>query len=300
MSKRKRRSAARFLQLHHRLLKSRAWHLLTPLQRCGYIEIAQLYDGTNNGRLAMSTRRLAGVIPCSKNSPILQELEDAGFIDTVRVGRYTRDKETRVASEYRLTDFRCDVTGDLPSRRYNERVRWEPSEPKPKRIALTDAERARRYRKRHAERPNEWDGSVPMNGAAPVTVPETPKFAPRKTAKNEVEQKESVTPTVPPNGTLIHLTRGEASLGGTPRGKTGDKTCLAPFAVGHENCKRPLINSLPPGWHWCRGEQRVVTNAGIVVPLVDDPLIGSEEQREALRFLEGWRARVVPFSKGAA
>ena len=70
----KRRSAGRFLSLNHRLLKSHAWHSLTPLQRCGYIEIAQLYDGTNNGRLAMSARRLAGLIPCSKNSRILNEL----------------------------------------------------------------------------------------------------------------------------------------------------------------------------------------------------------------------------------
>ena len=68
MKRGKRRRVARFVSLHHRLLKSHAWHCLTPLQRCGYIEIAQLYDGTNNGRLAMSTRRLAGLIPCSKNS----------------------------------------------------------------------------------------------------------------------------------------------------------------------------------------------------------------------------------------
>ena len=116
MSKqRKRRGVSRFLSLHHRLLKSHAWHCLTPLQRCGYIEIAQLYDGTNNGRLAMSTRRLAGLIPCSKNSAILSELEDAGFIDTVKLGKYTRKAEERTASEYRLTDFRCDVTGELPT-----------------------------------------------------------------------------------------------------------------------------------------------------------------------------------------
>ena len=75
MGKYKRRSAPRFLQLHHRLLKSQAWHMLTPLQRCGYIEIAQLYDGTNNGRLAMSVRRLAGVIPVQQ-----------GLGNTARIG----------------------------------------------------------------------------------------------------------------------------------------------------------------------------------------------------------------------
>jgi len=48
--RRKRRGVPRFLQLHHRLLKSHAWHALTTLERSGYTELAQLFDGTNNGR----------------------------------------------------------------------------------------------------------------------------------------------------------------------------------------------------------------------------------------------------------
>ena len=60
---RKRRPAPRFLQLHHRLLKSHAWHILTPLQRCGYIEIAQLYDSANNGRLGHVGAEAGGTDP---------------------------------------------------------------------------------------------------------------------------------------------------------------------------------------------------------------------------------------------
>jgi hypothetical protein len=173
------------------------------LQRCGYIELAQLYDGTNNGRLAMSVRRLAGLIPCNKDSRILVELEDAGFIETVRVGTYTRKEEERTASEYRLTDFRCDVTGELPTREYNERHRWEPCEVKPKRKALTDAARARRYRqKRHAERMNESDGSVPVSGTDFVTHPKVTKLLPRKRAKMRV--KKLVT-SRRASGPIIHL-----------------------------------------------------------------------------------------------
>jgi hypothetical protein len=210
VSRRKRRSAARFLQLHHRLLKSHAWHCLTPLQRCGYIELAQLYDGTNNGRLAMSSRRLAMVIPCHRNSRILQELEDAGFIDTVKQGKYARAAEARTASEYRLTDFRCDVTGEFPSRRYNERQRWEPAEVKPKRKPLTDAERVRRYRKRHAERHNECDGTGTMNVPVSVTHPKVTKLAPRKTAKTDSQKDASVTLSGTSNVSHIHLTMGVA------------------------------------------------------------------------------------------
>jgi hypothetical protein len=283
---RKRRGVARFCQLHHRLLKSHAWHSLTPLQRCGYIEIAQLYDGTNNGRLAMSTRRLAGLIPCHRNSRILQELEDAGFIETVKAGRYTRAAETRTASEYRLTDFKCDVTSEFPSRRYNERHRWEPAELKPKRKALTSAERARRYRKRHAERHNECDGSGTMNVPVSVTVPKTPKTTSWKTAKNGGQKGPTVTTSVTSNVSHIHLTKGGGSKGTTPtapRGQKGGQTHFGPNVTplrslppGHDLCKLPKNNSLPPGWHWCKSEQRVVTDAGVVVPIVDDPLIGTE------------------------
>src|SRR5690349_2431852 len=127
--RRRGKSRARFLSLHHRILRSHAWHMLTPLQRAGYIEIAQLYDRTNNGRLAMSARRLAGLVPCDK-----------------KFGRYARKEEERLAAEYRLTDHRCDVTGELPTRRYNPRHLWDPAIPKPKRKALTGAERVRRHR----------------------------------------------------------------------------------------------------------------------------------------------------------
>jgi hypothetical protein len=57
---------------------------------------------------------------------------------------------------------------------------------------------------------------------------------------------------------------------------------------GHDLCKNPKVKSLPRGWHWCKQEQRVVTDTGIVVPIVDDPLIGTAEQRTALRRLREW------------
>ena len=40
-----------------------------------------------------------------KTPPILSQLEDAGFIDPVKLGKYARKAEERLASEYRLTDF---------------------------------------------------------------------------------------------------------------------------------------------------------------------------------------------------
>jgi hypothetical protein len=303
--RRRGKSRPRFLSLHHRLLRSHAWHTLTPLQRAGYIEIAQLYDGSNNGRLAMSARRLAGLIPCAKNSDVLRALKDAGFIETVKVGRYAKKEEERLASEYRLTDHRCDVTGELPSRRYNPRHLWDPSTPKPKRKALTVAERVRRHRKRrnacNGERPNHWDGIVPIIGTVSVTCGAEPSSQSPKTAKNDPRKSTDVTLSVPTTGTLIHLTRGTGPLEGTRRGELGGKPLKPPFAVslapGHDFCKMPKINSLPPAWHWCRFEKSVVTDTGVVVPVVDHPLVGTSEGREAVAFLAQWnRARnnVVP------
>jgi len=317
-AKRKRRSVPRFSSLHHRLLKSHAWHDLKPLERCGYIEIAQLYDAINNGRLAMSARRLAGLIPCNKDTAliILRNLEDAGFIEAVKVGRYTKKEEERMACEFRLTDFRCDVTHELPSRRYNPQHPWQPSEPAPKRAApLTDAERQRRCRsnrKRHEchdERPTKPDGSVRPNRTVTVTGVETFIDAGEKSAKKRETGSADVTLSVRPNNTLIHLTMGGTvnsapTVTPIPHGNTSKPAQRSgvknrglyvvpkkpPLAPGHSTCRYPSVPSLPPGWHWCRFERCVITGAGVPVPVVDNPTVGTSAQRAALQVLRQWEA----------
>jgi hypothetical protein len=188
------------------------------------------------------------------------------------------------------------------------------SEIKPKRKAMTAAERVRRHRKRRAvcnvSCPSQWDATVPTIGADFVTHPKTTKTDPRETAKNVVQMRSTVTETVPTSGTHIHLTMGGGLSGTTPttpRGQKGDQTHFGPNVTplralppGHERCKLPNNNSLPLGWHWCMSEQRVVTDTGVVVPLVDDPLVGTEAQREALRALRKWEATVIPFRRRGA
>jgi hypothetical protein len=180
MSKRKsarRSKGPRFVQLFHYMLGSQAWHQLTPHARCAYIEIARCYDGTNNGTLAMSARRLARLMPCNKDTAAqaLHELEDAGFIETAKIGKFARKGEDRRASEYRLTSFRCDATGALPSRKFNPNIRWEPSE----RPAKPDAN----------VRPNQTSGALSR-----VSV------RPQRTLKPKID-----TGNVRPNGTHIDL-----------------------------------------------------------------------------------------------
>lgn len=121
------RSTSPFVMLHWHLIDSQGWHALSPHARLAYLELARLYSGDNNGCISLSARRLARQMPCDKAtaSRALRELEDAGFIETLRVGTFTR--KDRLASEYRLCNYTCDVTGDLPKRNWNC-LRWKSSE----------------------------------------------------------------------------------------------------------------------------------------------------------------------------
>ena len=224
------------------------------------------------------------------------------------LGDVAKKEEERMASEYRLTHFRCDVTHELPSKRYNPRHRWEPSERAPKRAApLTDAERQRRCRSKrqrhecHDERPAKSDGGVRPNQTVPVTGVEIATDAGEKRAKKRETGSADVTLSVRPNNTLIHLTMGgarnSAPTGTTrkPAQRSGAKNRglyvvpkKSPLAPGHSTCRYPSVSSLPPGWHWCRFEKCVVTDAGVKVPVVDDPTVGTDAQRAALQVLRQW------------
>ena len=116
-----------FVQLYWHMLDSQAWHKLSMHARAAYIELSRLYNGTNNGRLALATRTLAKRMPCNQRTAcrVLRELEDAGFIETVKLGSFGR--KDRRASEYRLTSYKCDVTYEPPSRTYNPKLVWEPA-----------------------------------------------------------------------------------------------------------------------------------------------------------------------------
>jgi len=127
LRKRRGRSTSPFVMLHWHLLDSQGWHQLSPHARLAYLELARLYNGGNNGRISLSARRLGACMPCDKAtaSRALRELDDAGFIETMRVGTFTR--KDHLASEYRLCIYTCDVTDDLPNRRWNG-LRWSPAD----------------------------------------------------------------------------------------------------------------------------------------------------------------------------
>jgi hypothetical protein len=107
-----------FVQLFKYMLRSPAWLALSATAQAAYVRLALRYDGCNNGMLVLSVRTLARELHVSRATAAraLIELEDAGFIETAKIGRFAR--RNRQASEYRLTTFRCDVTGELPSKKF--------------------------------------------------------------------------------------------------------------------------------------------------------------------------------------
>jgi Helix-turn-helix domain len=103
----------RYFQLHHYMLKTDAWKGLSAPARAVYVQIGSRYNGSNNGRLSCSVRDAATECNLAKNTAgkAFKELIDLGFIEETRHGSLSR--KTRVASEWRLTAFKCDLSGNL-------------------------------------------------------------------------------------------------------------------------------------------------------------------------------------------
>jgi hypothetical protein len=112
------KSKRRFLQLFTNVERSTAYHALSIGARCTLIELLDKYAGCNNGMISMGVRDLEVRLKCSRRGAggYLHELDDAGLARPTRVGAW-RGKQ---ATQWRLTFYRCDLTGELPV------THWEP------------------------------------------------------------------------------------------------------------------------------------------------------------------------------
>ncbi|HZR36244.1 MAG TPA: MarR family transcriptional regulator [Nevskia sp.] len=118
--------AERHIRLAHWVMETEAWRDLDPVARCSYIELVRKYagPGSNNGKIAVSVRQLRDELKISTAtaSRALQRLEDHGFIVVMEKGSFTR--KIRHATQYRLTEFGCDVTNTLATKDFS---RWRKS-----------------------------------------------------------------------------------------------------------------------------------------------------------------------------
>lgn len=116
---------ARHVRLYHWLMQTTAWKGLNGDQRAIYIEMAARYRGTgsNNGRIPYSVREAADSLRIGKSTAArdLLVLQERGFIVPTTKGAFSL--KVRHATEWRLTEFPCDVTHALASKEF---ARWTP------------------------------------------------------------------------------------------------------------------------------------------------------------------------------
>jgi hypothetical protein len=123
--RKKGRSAQPFIQIFNYMLATPAWLSLPAMARAAYIQIAARYNGSNNGKISLSSRELADELGCARATAAraLTNLDDAGFIRPTSIGQFKL--RNRKASEYRLTAFRCDETGEAATKDFQQ---WAPAD----------------------------------------------------------------------------------------------------------------------------------------------------------------------------
>ena len=116
----------RYVRLRHWLLNSQAWNSLSGNARALYVELAQRYNGSNNGRIPYSVREAVRALHVSKAtvSRLFRELEDHGFIIRTKRGAFSL-KTVKDASEWCLTEYDSDHP---PANATKDFMRWQPPE----------------------------------------------------------------------------------------------------------------------------------------------------------------------------
>lgn len=126
MSASKRRNsgnAARYVAIYYWMMRTQAWRSLDTVARCAYVELKARYGGpgSNNGRIPFSVREMAKALRVSKPTALraLRRLQEHGFIVETKRGAFSLKR--RHATEWRLTEHGCDVTGALATKEF---VHW--------------------------------------------------------------------------------------------------------------------------------------------------------------------------------
>ena len=116
--RRNRRLDAPHVRLYRWMLDCPAYLSLSCPARAVLLEIARGHDGGNNGPLGLSVRRASQRCNIARGTAqrALVELQDRGFVDCMTKGAFSR--KAPHASEWRLTWWSCDVTGELASKAF--------------------------------------------------------------------------------------------------------------------------------------------------------------------------------------
>ena len=109
MKNKGRGKSERYVGLRFWLLNSAAWNSLPGDARALYIQIAQRYNSSNNGRIPYSVREAMQALGVSKGQAkyLFDMLLDRGFIICTRRGAFSL-KTVKDASEWLLTEYASD------------------------------------------------------------------------------------------------------------------------------------------------------------------------------------------------
>src|SRR5258708_16712574 len=115
----------RHVRLTHFMTGTAAWLSLTPAQRAVYLEVARVFNGRNNGWLAVSVRGLADRCNINKDTAAkaLKILAERGFIVCATPGGFSR--KTRHATEWRLPEWRGAQMHKSPTEAHRELCPYE-------------------------------------------------------------------------------------------------------------------------------------------------------------------------------
>ena len=130
-SKHKRKGRTKFIMIDGYVKRCPAWKALTPIERNAYIEVKWRYDGKNNGRIGLGCRELAEELNMGRDTAnrALDALVEKGFIAKSQASAF--NVKNRAVTEWRLTEYKCDKTGDLASKEFMRREPTEKSQSHP-------------------------------------------------------------------------------------------------------------------------------------------------------------------------
>lgn len=121
MTKHKRKGKAKFIMIDGYIMRSAAWQSLSPNDKAVYLELKWRYDGMNDGRIGLGEREVATTLSIGRDTVrrSFASLVEKGFLAKAKASGF--NVKSRVATEWRLTEYACDVSGQPPTKGF---MRW--------------------------------------------------------------------------------------------------------------------------------------------------------------------------------